>query len=98
MIQPALKIHELTGGTVVEAISDEILVNSGRDALDLMMEASGHGANSLIIHEHNLHPTFFDLRSGLAGEVLQKSVNYQVKLAIIGEFEKITNSLIPHDV
>jgi hypothetical protein len=91
MSEPQFKIHKLDGATIAEVISDEILVNSGRDALDLMMEAVGYGVHSLIVHERNLHPTFFDLRSGLAGEILQKGVNYQVKLAIIGEFEKYTS-------
>jgi len=29
---------------------------------------------------------FFDLSTGLAGEILQKFVNYHVKIAIVGDF------------
>jgi len=37
----------------------------------------------LVIDEKDLTPDFFDLKTGLAGEVLQKFVNYRTKLAII---------------
>jgi uncharacterized protein DUF4180 len=37
----------------------------------------------LIVRESDLCPEFFDLRTGLAGELLQKFVNYRARLAII---------------
>lgn len=45
----------------------------------------------IILHENSIHPDFFKLKSGLAGEVLQKFVNYQVKMAIVGDFNKYTS-------
>lgn len=44
--------------------------------------AAGLG-RGLIISEGNLSPDFFDLRTGLAGELIQKLVNYRVRTAII---------------
>jgi len=41
------------------------------------------GAGGLLLDEKQLAPEFFDLRSGLAGEVLQKFTNYRARLAII---------------
>jgi hypothetical protein len=41
------------------------------------------GTGGLIITESELAPAFFELRSGLAGEVLQKFTNYKVRLAIV---------------
>jgi hypothetical protein len=41
------------------------------------------GTGGLIITERELAPEFFELRSGLAGEVLQKFTNYKVRLAIV---------------
>jgi uncharacterized protein DUF4180 len=38
---------------------------------------------SLILTEGDLGPNFFDLRTGLAGELIQKFVNYRVRVAII---------------
>ena len=37
----------------------------------------------LVIDEKNLSPEFFDLKTGLAGQVLQKFTNYRSKLAIV---------------
>lgn len=38
---------------------------------------------TLLLDESNLCPEFFDLSSGLAGELFQKFVNYQTPLAIV---------------
>ena len=37
----------------------------------------------LVLDEKQLSPDFFDLKTGLAGQVLQKFVNYRTKLAVI---------------
>lgn len=37
----------------------------------------------LVLDEQQLAPDFFDLRTGLAGEVLQKFTNYRARLAIV---------------
>jgi hypothetical protein len=47
-------------------------------ALSASMQSGG-----LILDEQQLGPDFFDLRTGLAGEVLQKFTNYRVRLAIV---------------
>lgn len=47
-------------------------------ALSASVEAGG-----LILDEKDLSPDFFDLRTGLAGEVLQKFTNYRARLAIV---------------
>jgi hypothetical protein len=52
--------------------------NDIADALGASMRQSG-----LIVTEADLCPEFFDLRTGLAGELLQKFVNYRARLAIV---------------
>ena len=47
-------------------------------ALGACMERGG-----LLLDETQLSPEFFDLRTGLAGEVLQKFTNYRARLAIV---------------
>jgi hypothetical protein len=37
----------------------------------------------LLVTGENLGPDFFDLRTGLAGELFQKFVNYRARLAIV---------------
>jgi len=86
-----LKILEVNQQKVAEIISDDVVINNIQDALDVMANADYQGARSIILYEQNLNPEFFELRTGMAGEVLQKYVNYQMKLAIIGQFEKFNS-------
>ena len=83
-----LKILEEKNQKIAEIKSDEIVIKTPQDALDVMADASYYEARSLILREKNLSPEFFDLRTRVAGEILQKFSNYMVKIAIIGEFEK----------
>jgi hypothetical protein len=52
---------------------------------DLIQEAFAQKASVLVVPVSRLDPAFFQLRSGLAGEFVQKIVNYQLKLAIVGD-------------
>ena len=80
--------HSLNNKIITEVISEDILINSLQDALDLIANISYKNVNMIIIQEHNFTADFYNLKSGLAGEILQKCVNYGIKLAVIGEFEK----------
>ena len=80
--------------TVAELVSDEIEIRNVQNSLDLMGNADYLGARSVIVHEENIAPEFFDLKTKLAGEILQKYVNYHFKLAIVGEFEKYQSNAL----
>jgi len=41
------------------------------------------GTDGLILTEQDLSPEFFDLRTGLAGEVFQKFTNYKMPVALV---------------
>lgn len=41
------------------------------------------GASGLILTEQDLAPEFFDLRTGLAGELFQKFTNYRIRVALV---------------
>ena len=83
-----LKILEINNQTIAEVIAEEVVVNDTQDALDMMAHADYHGAKSIIMAEKHLHRDFFDLRTGLAGDILQKYSTYRMKVAVIGDFEK----------
>ncbi len=51
-----------------------------------MAEVRYNGSGMMIIHEKSLHPDFFDLKTRVAGEILQKFSNYRMQLAIVGDF------------
>lgn len=42
-----------------------------------------YGINKLLINQSNINPDFFDLSTGLAGEILQKIANYQLHTAFV---------------
>jgi hypothetical protein len=41
------------------------------------------GKSALILTEKEIGANFFDLRTGLAGELFQKCTNYSIRLAIV---------------
>lgn len=65
---------------IVVARDAGIAVRTMRDIGDVIGNCLGA---RLLLAEDDLSPEFFDLRTGLAGELLQKLVNYQIRTAII---------------
>lgn len=73
-------------------ISDEVVIKDAQSALDLMATVQYEtDCDKLIIDKSCVANDFFILSTGLAGEILQKFVNYNVKLAIVGDFSKYTS-------
>jgi hypothetical protein len=89
-------LHHKNGNCAAEVHSDAVEIRNTQDALDMMANAGYLGATAMIIHENQLDPGFFNLRSGLAGEILQKFSNYRMKLAIVGNFTKYQSKSL-HD-
>jgi hypothetical protein len=58
-----------------------ISIRSSSDITDAIADCIG--ADGLILTEDNLAKEFFDLRSGLLGELFQKIVNYKLRVAIV---------------
>ncbi|GAA3309385.1 DUF4180 domain-containing protein [Streptomyces cinereospinus] len=54
-------------------------------ALDLIGDALGQGAELVAVPVERVADAFFRLRSGVAGAVTQKFVNYRLRLAIVGD-------------
>jgi len=64
-------------------------IMSAQDLMDHMTDAMYHNkCTAVVVHQVSLSPEFFNLKSGIAGEMLQKCSTYGIKIAIIGEFEK----------
>src|SRR5688572_9654724 len=81
-----------TTGAVMERRGVPVLVVAGsgapiaseQDALDLIGAAFGQ-AEIVAIPAERLAERFFVLRTGLAGAIMQKFVNYRVRLVIVGD-------------
>ena len=83
-----IKIHTIDNRKIAEIISDNIVLQTVEDAVDLIGNMSYQGFDKLIIHEENMIPDFFELKDKIAGNILQKFSQYSMPLAIIGDFEK----------
>lgn len=80
--------HQVNTINIAEVTDETILINNPDDALQLMVDLYCQGFSKIIIHEKNITPSFFDLKTGIAGDVLQKFSNYRTQLVIVGEFAK----------
>ncbi|NVO21002.1 MAG: DUF4180 domain-containing protein [Bacteroidetes bacterium] len=79
------------GETKVAELLSRTLIHSAAEMLDIMMGAYYQGASSLIIHQGHLSGSFFDLKTGVAGDILQKFSTYRMRLAIIGKFDNFSS-------
>lgn len=81
------------GSGIVAVVSSENKVITDVDsALDLLMSAKYEaGAERIVVDKKLIAEDFFVLSSGLAGEILQKYINYGGKIAIYGDFSRYTS-------
>jgi len=66
---------------ILVASDSGISIRSLSDISDVLQACMG--SQGLILTENDLAPEFFDLRSGLAGELFQKFINYRLRVAIV---------------
>ena len=72
--------------------SDEKLIVDVQSALDLAMTVKYEtGAAKIVINKSAVCDEFFILSSGMAGEILQKFINYHVRMAIYGDYSQYTS-------
>src|SRR5690606_15981060 len=83
-----IQVHQRPGTAIAEIVSDKVLIHTSEDGLQLMADLYYQGYGEVILHEQNITPEFFDLKTGIAGEILQKFTTYRVRLAIVGDFAR----------
>jgi hypothetical protein len=63
-----------------------------QSALDLMVNIDyQYQCNRIVINKSAICEEFFRLSTTLAGEILQKFINYKFKIAIVGDFSIYTS-------
>ena len=78
-------VQILSGARVWLCDSDGPPLSTGRDATDIIGDAYGTDVAVIALPAARLADEVFDLSTRLAGEFVQKFVNYGVRLAIIGD-------------
>ena len=71
---------------IFEIASGEVVISNGGDVLGLIY---AHDEDNFILARENITAAFFDLSSGIAGDVVQKLVNYRRRIAIVGDFTNL---------
>ncbi len=82
-----IQTHQIEHLQIAEVTSDERIISGSEDGLDLLGNLYYQGFDGVILYEENIAADFFNLKTGMAGEVLQKFSNYRMRLVIIGDFE-----------
>lgn len=80
---------------VAVARSEGLALSSVQDALDLMATVQHvYDCYKLLLPKKTVCEAFFDLKTGLAGEILQKYTNYGVSVAFVGDFSVYTSNAL----
>lgn len=74
-----------TPAIVVTADPGATLLADAGHGGDLVEAAMNEGARLVAVEAAAIDPAFFQLRNGVAGEILQKMVNYGYKFAVVGD-------------
>ncbi|MEV5820337.1 DUF4180 domain-containing protein [Micromonospora harpali] len=78
------EVRELAGVPVLVCDADGPVVATEQDALDLI-GAAFLGAQVVAVPVDRLAEGFFSLGTRFAGDVMQKFVNYRLRLAVVGD-------------
>lgn len=83
---------EQDGTTIAVISSDTAVITDARSAMELAMTAKYEkSADRLAIDKRAVCGEFFILSTGVAGDILQKFINYHVKAAIYGDYSQYTS-------
>lgn len=78
--------------SIIYIESEDVLIEDAQSALDLIATIMFEkNCNKIILDKKVICEDFFILSSGIAGEILQKFINYRTKLAVVGDFSKYTS-------
>lgn len=89
-----MTIRTVTKNNIVCAVieSDAKVITDAQSAIDVLMSAKYDAGTKNIVMDKNLvADEFFILSSGLAGEILQKYVNYGGRIAFYGDYSHYTS-------
>jgi hypothetical protein len=88
---PQVAVVDHCGKRYAESRSAGAFISSPQDILDLLVWGMENNIDLFLLNESDLARDFFELRTGLAGDILQKISNYGVRVAIVGSFATIRN-------
>ncbi len=81
-----IAIHNINDTKIAEITSEVVFLKTADDVMEVIGNLYFHDVDKILVHQNNITPDFFDLKTGIAGEMLQKFSNYRFRLAIVGDF------------
>lgn len=84
------RLLQLGGKPALVCAADGPLLGGESGADDFLSPALSANAELLVLPVRRIDGKFFDLRSGIAGRVVQKFVTYGVRLVIMGDISEWT--------
>lgn len=90
-----IEVMQQDGIRVAMVYGDGLLLSDVQSTLDLIANVHYQtGCDRIAIPKQNIVEDFFVLSTKVAGEMLQKFINYKAKLAIIGDFSGYTSKAL----
>src|SRR5580704_16797272 len=80
--------YEFHGVRIMECAAEGAQLRTDRDATDLLSQAWAQRADLIVTPTGRLGEDFFRLSTRVAGEILQKFVNYRMRVAIAGDISR----------
>ncbi|MFA5341546.1 MAG: DUF4180 domain-containing protein [Clostridia bacterium] len=81
------RIVEKNNIKIAVIYSEDVIIKDVQSALDFMATVDYEtGCSRILIFKSAVCEDFFDLKTKIAGDILQKFINYQKKIAIVGDF------------
>jgi len=81
-------LHERNGNVIAELDEEGLVIREAQDFLEI---AANSPSRNIVVHKENIIPAFFDLKTRIAGEVLQKASNYRIRIGIVGNFKNVAS-------
>ncbi|MGG5358788.1 MULTISPECIES: DUF4180 domain-containing protein [unclassified Enterococcus] len=83
------------GQKVIIIEADTVLIKDSQSALDLLLSlAYEYQTNKIILLKSVITEDFFELRTKIAGDILQKCTNYHIELAVAGDYSSYTSKAL----
>jgi hypothetical protein len=84
-----VQVLSCQGTAYVASCSPRVIIKKAQDILNLLSFGGEHETNLFMLEEENFDAAFYELKSGMAGEIVQKFSNYHVRAVIVGSFESV---------
>ncbi|MYT72876.1 MULTISPECIES: DUF4180 domain-containing protein [unclassified Streptomyces] len=92
MTEQPFTLRDMAGVPVLVCADDGPPLADERAALDLIGDAGYQGARWVAVPAGRCGDDFFQLRTRIAGDIVQKFANYRIGLAILGDIRSRTDA------